>query len=141
AGSPSANRPSRTCSVRHSCVTRSQDLPTNLSPIRLDPERSDCQASGLQLAADLTALMLTAVDVGLQIARLDRPILRLRQLGSGWDGPGAIAVFCERHDDGTILTGRATVNVSHRAAHAARLHAAADALVLADRDRPGSRAR
>src|SRR5262245_4316123 len=56
-----------------------------------------CFRLRLQLAADLAALVLVAVDVDVQVAGLEGLHLRRVQLGAGRDGVG-VAVLGHRHD-------------------------------------------
>src|SRR5437870_10526481 len=95
----------------------------------------------LELPADLTALMLGAVHVDVEIAGLERRILRVGQLRSGRDGPSIVAGLGERNDDGAVLAGGAVVNVRHRPGHASGCHVTAHGLVVTNRDRATARPR
>ena len=57
----------------------------------------------LELPADLTALMLGAVHIDVEIAGLERRILRVGQLRSGRDGPPIVPVLVSGMTTGPFL--------------------------------------
>src|SRR5215510_3132527 len=96
-------------------------------------------SSRLELRSDLAAFVLVGMDVDVQISCFERLVLGVGQLRTWRHRPPVIAVFRERDDHWAVLAGGGLVNMRHRSDEAAGGHAAAHAVVGANRDRPCAR--
>ena len=84
---------------------------------------------GLELGADLAALVRVGVHVHVERSHVVGSQLCRGEFGAGWHHVGVVAGFGERHDDRAVLAGGADVDVGHGAHHTAGLGAAAHGAV------------